>query len=115
MINVIGTSKVGVNTKALEDLLNSILPDSSELNLEIKMDARGNVKSTFMKIDRDKCSIYTGAIETEWDTKFISSDNVTSALDALIFISVLAVKKGLANIKYDMKLSNSAVPSASVK
>lgn len=109
MIKVVGTSKVDVNMLALEQLLNNILPDGFTDEMEIKMDARGNVKSTFMKIDPGtvaKCSIYTGAIETEWDAQFASTDNVKTQQEALIFISAFAVKKFLSKSKYDMKLAN---------
>lgn len=106
MVTLVGASKVAVNVKALENLLNSILPEGKDLDLEVKLDARGNVKSTFMKVENGKGSIYTGAIETEWDVNFASNDNVQTPEAAMVFIATFMVKKALAGVKYDMKLSS---------
>lgn len=108
MIQVVGTSKVNINTAAMAELLNSLVPEGKEIDFQFKLDARGNVKSTFIKMEATKATIYTGAVATEWDAQFISSDNVTSATEAMLFIAALGLKKALLGTPFDMKLSNMA-------
>ena len=94
-MQVTGTTKVPVNIKALEGLLEAVKPDNiapEAANFSIRLDARGNVKSSFAKADAKKkqLNIYTGALSTEWDTHFISSDGVTSDTEALVFVTCFA-------------------------
>lgn len=108
MLKVTGTTKVETNIAAVEKLLNGIIPDGSTAALECKLDARGNVKSTFLKTDKkdkNKFAIYTGAVSTEWDTGFASGDGVGSEEEALLFIAIYGLLKTLGGTPVDMKVS----------
>jgi hypothetical protein len=114
MLSVTGTSKVAINTSVLQQLLQTLLPEGVSDNIEVKLDARGNVKSTFAKVEPGaptKITLYTGAIQSEWDEHFKSSDLTVEGVEstdvhALLFVSSLALMKHAAGKKFDMAVAN---------
>lgn len=114
-ITIEGTSKIEINTAALQQALEEMLPDDFTGSIGIKLDARGNVKSTFLKVvpgktpaDEVKATIYTGAVSTEGEDHFKSGDGIgdNAEIDMMLFISAYALVKAMANKKFDMPPAN---------
>lgn len=110
MIKVSGTSKVALNMSALEKLMESMTEKEAKgKDLELKLDARGNVKSTFMQIASGspaKATLYTGAVQALWDEHFTTSDKVTSDLEAVLFLSAFTGVKFLAGVDYKLQVKS---------
>lgn len=106
MVKISGTSKIDVNMAAFGETLESCIPEGTG-ELEVKLDARGNVRSTFMQTDGKvpgKATIYTGAVEALWDTTFKSTDGPKDALQAMLFIGGMVALKFQTKKKYSMKV-----------
>ena len=106
MLSCSGKSLVAINIAALQQFLNSVVPQGKLEGFEIKLDARAKVKSVFAKLENNCLTIYTGAIVSLGADKFPEVADVSSLL---MLFAIYGIKKAGMNEDFEVKSTDQGI------
>lgn len=106
MVKVTGKSLIPVRFDALEQFLNSVVPQDKLPEFNIKLDARSNAKSTFAKLAGKDLTIYTGTIVNAGSVRF---PEITDVESLLMLFTIYGIKNAGAGIDFEIKNTDAGI------